>query len=118
MIALSPRAGMTELNCKDQTMGKIFRQYSAGAPIARRALAGVVGSGDLEVLLEPNSAGTTTIAVNTSVSGKGQVWAAVLDRMFPVSGLPAVRMDIIDCGATPGVVRMRIEQAMEEARQP
>jgi malonate decarboxylase delta subunit len=99
-------------------MEKIFRQYPAGAPALRRALAGVVGSGDLEVLLEPNSAGTTTIAVNTSVNGKGQVWAAVLDRMFSVTGLPAVKIEINDCGATPGVVRMRIEQAMEEARQP
>jgi malonate decarboxylase delta subunit len=99
-------------------MEKIFRQYQAGAPAPRRALAGVVGSGDLEVLLEPNSPGMTTIAVSTSVTGKGQIWAAVLDRMFSVSGLPAVRIEINDCGATPGVVRMRIEQAMEEARQP
>jgi malonate decarboxylase delta subunit len=99
-------------------MEKIFREYPAGAPVARRALAGVVGSGDLEVLLEPNRAGTSTIAVNTSVNGKGQVWIAVLDRIFSVGGLPAVRMEINDCGATPGVVRMRIEQAMEEAGKP
>ena len=99
-------------------MEKIFRQYPAGAPALRRALAGVVGSGDLEVLLEPNSAGTTTVAVNTSVNGKGQVWAAVLDRMFTGADLPAARIEINDCGATPGVVRMRIEQALEEARQP
>jgi malonate decarboxylase delta subunit len=99
-------------------MEKIYREYPADAPAPRRALAGVVGSGDLEVLLEPNSAGTTTVAVNTSVNGKGQVWTAVLDRIFSVGGLPAVRMEINDCGATPGVVRMRIEQAMEEARQP
>jgi len=99
-------------------MEKIFRQYPAGAPALRRTLAGVVGSGDLEVLLEPNSAGTTTVAVNTSVNGKGQVWAAVLDRMFAGADLPAARIEINDCGATPGVVRMRIEQALEEARQP
>lgn len=99
-------------------MEKISRQYPAGPPAPRRALAGVVGSGDLEVLLEPNSAGTTTVSVITSVNGKAQVWAAVLDRMFLASGLPAVRLEINDCGATPGVVRMRIEQALEEATQP
>ncbi|HEX7649684.1 MAG TPA: malonate decarboxylase subunit delta [Noviherbaspirillum sp.] len=99
-------------------MEKIFRQYPAGAPASRRALAGVVGSGDLEVLLEPNSAGTTTIEVNTSVNGKGQTWNAVLSRIFSVGGLPAMKIEINDCGATPGVVRMRIEQAIEEARQP
>jgi malonate decarboxylase delta subunit len=99
-------------------MEKIFRQYPAGVPASRRALAGVVGSGDLEVLLEPNGAGTTTIAVNTSVNGKGPVWIAVLDRLFAGADLPAARIEINDCGATPGVVRMRIEQALEEARQP
>jgi malonate decarboxylase delta subunit len=99
-------------------MEKIFRQYPASEPAARRALAGVVGSGDLEVLLEPNSAGMTTIAVSTSVNGKGTLWAAVLDRIFVGTPLPAVRIEINDCGATPGVVRMRIEQALEEARQP
>jgi malonate decarboxylase delta subunit len=32
--------------------------------------------------------------------------------------LPAARIEINDSGATPGVVRMRIEQAFEEAGQP
>ena len=36
-------------------------KYSAGAPAAGRAFVGVVGSGDLEVLLEPASAGMTTV---------------------------------------------------------
>lgn len=99
-------------------MENIFRQYPAGEPASRRALAGVVGSGDLEVLVEPNTAGSTTITVNTSVNGKEPVWIAVLNRMFADADLPAVKIEINDCGATPGVVRMRIEQAMEEARQP
>jgi len=99
-------------------MEKIFRQYAAGEPAPRRAIAGVVGSGDLEVLLEPNGAGVTTIAVSTSVNGKGTIWAAVLDRMFASALLPAARIEINDCGATPGVVRMRIEQVLEQARQP
>jgi malonate decarboxylase delta subunit len=99
-------------------MEKIFRQYQAGAPALRRALAGVVASGDLEVLLEPNTNGITTIAVNTSVNGKGQVWAALLSRIFSNADLPAAKIEINDCGATPGVVRMRIEQAIEEASQP
>jgi malonate decarboxylase delta subunit len=98
-------------------MEKIFRQYPAAAPAPRPALAGVVGSNDLEVLLEPGNAGTTTIAVNTSVNGKGPIWIAVLDRMFAGAALPAVRIEINDCGATPGVVRMRIEQAMEQAME-
>jgi malonate decarboxylase delta subunit len=99
-------------------MENIFRQYAAGEPAPHRALAGVVGSGDLEVLLEPNNAGITTIAVTTSVNGKALLWEAVLDRMFGAEQLPAVRLEINDCGATPGVVRMRVEQALEQAGRP
>ncbi len=97
-------------------MEKISYRYSAAEPAARRALAGVVSSGDLEVLLEPNTAGTTTVLVNTSVNGRRHIWNSLLSRIFATSTLPAARMEINDCGATPGVVRMRIEQAFEEAK--
>jgi malonate decarboxylase delta subunit len=95
-------------------MEKIFYEYPAGSPAKARALTGVVGSGDLEVLLEPHAAGLTTIAINTSVDGMGQVWEALLTRIFSASSLPAAKIEINDFGATPGVVRMRIEQAFEE----
>jgi len=88
--------------------------FPAGQPASSRALAGVVGSGDLEVLLQPGSDGVTRIVVNTSVDGKGAVWDALLQRVFGGEPLPAARIVINDCGATPGVVRMRIEQAYEE----
>jgi malonate decarboxylase delta subunit len=95
------------------------REYAlaAGAPAAGRALAGVVGSGDLEVLLQPNPQGHTNIVVNTSVDGKGAVWDALLQRVFGGELLPAASIVINDCGATPGVVRMRLEQACEELNQ-
>ena len=87
--------------------------FPAGPPASSRALAGVVGSGDLEVLLQPGDDGVTSILVNTSVDGKGAVWDALLQRVFGGEPLPAARIVINDCGATPGVVRMRIEQAYE-----
>ena len=90
--------------------------FPAGQPAAGRALAGVVGSGDLEVLLQPGSDGATRIVVNTSVDGKGAIWDALLARVFGGEPLPAVHIIINDCGATPGVVRMRIEQAFEDIR--
>lgn len=99
-------------------MKKMSYQYPAGKPAARRALAGVVGSGDLEVLLEPHIAGLTTVSINTSVCGMQRVWEAVLNRIFAATLLPAACIEINDCGATPGVVRMRIEQAFEEAGKP
>jgi malonate decarboxylase delta subunit len=37
--------------------------------------------------------------------------------VFGTGSLPAARIEINDNGATPGVVRMRIEQAFEEAAQ-
>lgn len=88
--------------------------FPAAEPARGRALAGVVGSGDLEVLMEPNAAGTTTVSVTTSVVGMGRVWEAVLTRVLAAVPLPATKIEINDFGATPGVVRMRIEQAFEE----
>lgn len=99
-------------------MEQLKFEYAAGRPAVRRALAGVVSSGDLEVLLEPATAGRTTVLVQTSVNGFGATWKAVLDRMFSATPLPAARVEIHDSGATPGVVRMRIEQAYEEAQRP
>ena len=98
-------------------MEKIEYDYPAGAPAARRVLTGVVGSGDLEVLLEPHDAGRTTVAVNTSVDGMKQVWGALLARIFASAELPACKIEINDFGATPGVVRIRIEQALEALRE-
>ncbi len=94
-------------------MEKIELAFAAGQPAACRALAGVVGSGDLEVLLEPNAAGSTAVAITTSVDGMATFWQAVLQRIFGAGDLPASRIEINDFGATPGVVRLRIEQALE-----
>jgi len=90
-------------------------QYPAGQPATGRVMVGVVGSGDLEVLLEPGMAGQTRIRVTTSVNGYGGVWQAQLDRLFKADaqGWPAVALEINDFGATPGVVGMRVAQAFQ-----
>ena len=95
-------------------MEKIVFEYPAGRPASGRVLTGVVSSGDLEVLLEPNLVGATTVSITTSVSGMQRVWEALLTRILTSAQLPAARIEINDFGATPGVVRMRIEQAFEE----
>ena len=99
-------------------MEQLQFEYTAGPPATGRALAGVVSSGDLEVLLEPAATGRITVLVQTSVNGFGATWQAVLDRVFSAAPLPAATIEIHDSGATPGVVRMRIEQAYEEAGRP
>jgi malonate decarboxylase delta subunit len=88
--------------------------YPAERPVARRAHVGVVGSGDLEVLLEPSPDGQAHVVVNTSVEGFGVAWRNVLDRFFSrFQG--AASIEINDFGATPGTVMLRLEQAAEAA---
>ena len=90
-------------------------QYEAKGPLTRRAHVGVVGSGDLEVLMEPSGKPTAEVRIRTSVDGYTQVWKDVLDRFFARFGR-AARVEINDFGATPGTVTLRLEQAAEELR--
>jgi malonate decarboxylase delta subunit len=95
-------------------MEKLQFSFPAGPPAVGRALAGVVGSGDLEVLMEPGPPGTTAVVVNTSVDGCEWLWKAVLERTFTDPKAAALAVEINDFGATPGVVGMRIHQALTE----
>ena len=86
--------------------------YPARRAVATRAHVGVVGSGDLEVLLAPNDAMQARVVVNTSVDGYGHIWKSVLDRFFSrYDG--AASIEINDFGATPGVVALRLAEAVE-----
>jgi malonate decarboxylase delta subunit len=88
--------------------------YPAQRTVAHRAHVGVVGSGDLEVLLAPNDALQARVVVNTSVDGYGHIWKSVLDRFFTrYDG--AASIEINDFGATPGVVALRLAEAVEAA---
>lgn len=90
-------------------------EYAAKQPLPRRVHVGVVGSGDLEVLIESSPGPATSIRVRTSVGGYAQVWKRVLDRFFDRFDY-AARVEINDFGATPGTVTVRLEQAAEEVR--
>ncbi|CDZ86195.1 2-(5''-triphosphoribosyl)-3'-dephosphocoenzyme-A synthase [Citrobacter koseri] len=79
-----------------------------------RALAGVVGSGDMEVLFTADQGQTLTIDITTSVDNSRSRWEALFTRLQTVSSLPAGKLTIHDFGATPGVARIRIEQVFEE----
>lgn len=96
-------------------MEKIELDYPARHPVPRRVHVGVVGSGDLEVLLEPSPDQRAHVLVNTSVDGFGVVWKSVLDRFFERFG-GAASIEINDFGATPGTVMLRLEQAAEAVR--
>jgi malonate decarboxylase delta subunit len=66
--------------------------------------------------LSPSDAMTAHVVVKTSVDGYSHIWKSVLDRFFTrYDG--AARIEINDFGATPGVVALRLAEAVEEAEQ-
>ncbi|MGF6602827.1 malonate decarboxylase subunit delta [Paraburkholderia sp. BL10I2N1] len=88
--------------------------YPARRAVTTRAHVGVVGSGDLEVLLSPAATMTAQVVVRTSVDGYSHIWKSVLDRFFTrFDG--AAQIEINDFGATPGVVALRLAEAAEAA---
>lgn len=88
--------------------------YPARRAVTTRAHVGVVGSGDLEVLLSPAATMSAQVVVRTSVDGYSHIWKSVLDRFFTrFDG--AVQIEINDFGATPGVVALRLAEAAEAA---
>jgi malonate decarboxylase delta subunit len=80
----------------------------AFAPI----LVGVVGSGNLEVLLEADATAGCEVAIETSARGFDHIWAAVLADFHSRFRLAGVRVSIHDMGATPAVVSLRLQQAV------
>ncbi|PQV47938.1 malonate decarboxylase subunit delta [Paraburkholderia sp. BL21I4N1] len=96
--------------------------YPAQRAVTTRAHVGVVGSGDLEVLLSPAdspaaaAALSAHVVVRTSVDGYSHIWKSVLDRFFTrYDG--AAQIEINDFGATPGVVALRLAEAVEAAEE-
>lgn len=90
--------------------------YAATQPVARRVHVGVVGSGDLEIVLEPSPEKLANVWVRSSVDGYGVTWKAVLDRFFTRYALAAT-LELNDFGATPGMVMLRLQQAVEESQR-
>jgi len=77
-------------------------------------LVGVVGSGNLEVLLEPAAGSHCDIHIETSARGFGAIWEAVARDFHQRHPLAGVRVSINDMGATPAVVSLRLDQAVSE----
>ena len=89
-----------------------FEYPSAKRRVTKKAHVGVVGSGDMEVLMQPAETGSANVSILTSVNGFSSSWKAMMDRFFSKYD-GAVRIDINDAGATPGSVMLRLEQAVE-----
>ena len=95
-------------------MEQMTFDYPAQRAITTRSHVGVVGSGDLEVMLSTAGAMKATVTVRPRVDGYGHIWKSVLDRFFTrYDG--AAQIEINDFGATPGVVALRLAEAIEAA---
>ncbi|RFA08115.1 malonate decarboxylase acyl carrier protein [Subtercola boreus] len=89
-------------------------EFPGDRPAQQRAHVGVVGSGDLEILVSPSADGAAVVQVRTSVDGFDDVWRNVLERFFTRYGLTGA-IQINDFGATPGVVSIRLLQALDQS---
>ncbi|GBU17998.1 MULTISPECIES: malonate decarboxylase acyl carrier protein [Methylobacterium] len=83
------------------------------------AIAGVVASGNLEILLERVLApDLCTVEIETPVTGYGDVWEAVVADFVARAQPGGLRISINDGGARPDTVSLRLLQGarlMEEA---
>ena len=98
-------------------MESLVYDYQGGIPVeSPRApvIAGVVGSGNLEILVEAEGPGDhCTIVIVTAATGFGTIWQAVMNDFVARHKPGGVRLSINDVGATPAVVSLRLEQAWE-----
>lgn len=82
------------------------------------AHAGVVGSGNLEVMLEREALGGHCVAVvDTAIRGFERTWQRVLSDFVTRQQLADVRISINDGGATPAVVGLRLDQAAADLKR-
>ena len=88
--------------------------FSGGRPAGAFApvLVGVVGSGNLEVMLEAAEGNDCAVHVETSARGFGPIWQAVMNDFHARHPLGGLRVSINDMGATPAVVSLRLDQAV------
>ncbi|MGH1461926.1 MAG: malonate decarboxylase acyl carrier protein [Neptuniibacter sp.] len=90
-------------------------KHEAPAQVINSSLVGNVGSGDLEVMVEPNNENFFHVEIKTSAEGSEQRWNQIFQRIETEQSLPAMKISIHDFAATPGVIKLRIAQALETA---
>jgi malonate decarboxylase delta subunit len=96
-----------------ETLTYRFEHGSRRLPPAPQVV-GVVGSGNLEVLIESAAlGGACEIEIQTAAVGFGQIWEAVMRDFHQRWPLADARIAINDVGATPAVVSLRLDQAVE-----
>jgi malonate decarboxylase delta subunit len=96
-----------------ETLTYRFEHGSRALP-PQPQLVGVVGSGNLEVLIEPAALdGACSIEIRTAAVGFGATWEAVMRDFHQRWRLADARVTVNDVGATPAVVSLRLDQAVQ-----
>ncbi len=95
-------------------MEKLNIKHTAGRPLPgnrRQAIVGVVASGNLEVLLERVlPARQCEVDINTTATGYGDIWRAVVADFVGRHSPGGLRISINDGGARPDTVYLRLMQ--------
>lgn len=88
-------------------------ESKTAGPGGSGTLVGVVGSGNLEVLVEKGDTAAAVFNVLTAVSGYRPLWDAVIQDFARRQSIGGLQFSIHDGGASPPVVMLRLLQALE-----
>ncbi|KTC80426.1 malonate decarboxylase subunit delta [Legionella cherrii] len=80
----------------------------------KKTVCGVVGSGNLEVIIETNTTSETIFTIQTAIEHYKPVWKMVIGDFVNQYQPVGLQFTINDNGATPAVVLLRLGQALEE----
>lgn len=96
-------------------MENLKYRFDGGKPTQGvTSVVGVLGSGNLEVMVEPAVlSGACEIEVSTAANGFGTIWQAVMTDFFARHRAGDIRISVNDAGATPAIVSLRLDQAIE-----
>jgi len=95
-----------------------WRLSSKPLVLQRATVCGVVGSGNLEVLVKPGSpADCCLFEVKTTAKGFEETWKAVLTEFAAQNNIGGTQVFINDLGATPAVVHLRLTQAFSQINE-
>ena len=79
------------------------------------AIAGVVASGNLEVMMEKKKlSGKCLFVIDTAAKGFGDSWKAVASDFMERNSPSDLLISINDNAASPAVVSLRLDQAFED----
>ncbi|HHF7373113.1 biotin-independent malonate decarboxylase subunit beta [Legionella bozemanae] len=80
----------------------------------KKTVCGVVGSGNLEVIIEENPTSETIFTIQTAIDHYKPVWKMVVGDFVNQHQPVGLQFTLNDNGAIPAVVLLRLSQALEE----